>query len=115
MPAAQTLIVAMLVPLCTLYAAWKLMPAAGIVESPVEPDGVRIPRRALRSIDWIGPTIFFAGAVMAENPQVVGDLQARIARLMATMPDPVRQAHAEQMSRKASAPAAGALPRPSAN
>ena len=28
MHAAQTLIVAMLVPLCTLYAAWKLMPAA---------------------------------------------------------------------------------------
>ena len=47
------------------------MPAAGIAESPVEPDGVRIPRRAHRSIDWIGPTIFFAGALMAEHPHVV--------------------------------------------
>ena len=53
--------------------------------------------------------------VAAENPQVVADLQARIARVMATMPEPIRQAHTEQMRRKATAPPAGSLPRPVAN
>ena len=53
--------------------------------------------------------------VAAENPAVVADLQARIARVMATMPEPIRQAHIEQMRRKTTAPPAGSLPRPVAN
>ncbi len=55
----------------SVLALRKLMHAAGIVESPVEPEGLRIPRRTLRYIDWIGPTIFFSAAVIAENPYVV--------------------------------------------
>ena len=55
----------------SVLALRKLMAAEGVVESPVEPEGLRIPRRALRYIDWIGPTIFFSGAVIAENPSVV--------------------------------------------
>ena len=53
--------------------------------------------------------------VAAENPQVVADIQSRIDRLIATMPNPIRQAHADQMARKATAPPAGALPRPATN
>lgn len=49
--------------------------------------------------------------VAEENPQVVADIQARISRVMATMPEPIRQAHAEHMARKATSPPAGALPR----
>ena len=53
--------------------------------------------------------------VAAGNPAIVADIQSRIDRVMATMPEHLRRAHAEQMSRKASAPPAGALPRPAAN
>jgi arylsulfatase len=49
------------------------------------------------------------------NPAVVADIQSRIDRVMASMPEHLRRAHAEQMSRKATAPPAGALPRPAAN
>jgi arylsulfatase A len=53
--------------------------------------------------------------VAAENPTVVADLKARIERVIATMPEPIRQAHAAHMSRKATSPPAGSLPRPAAN
>lgn len=53
--------------------------------------------------------------VAAENPQVVADLRARIERMVATMPDAVRQAYQAQMGRKSAPYAAGAQPRPAAN
>lgn len=55
----------------SVLALRKLMAAEGVAESPVEPEGLRIPRRALRYIDWIGPTIFFSAAMISENPTVV--------------------------------------------
>ena len=53
--------------------------------------------------------------VAAENQPVVAEIQSRIARLMAAMPEPIRQAHVEHMARKAIAAPAGALPRPATN
>jgi len=53
--------------------------------------------------------------VADENPRVVADLRARIERVVASMPDPVRQAYRAQMSRKSVPYAAGAQPRPAAN
>jgi arylsulfatase A len=49
--------------------------------------------------------------VAAENPQVVTDMRARIERLMATFPDPVRTAWADMKAQQAVPPSAGALPR----
>ncbi len=102
---------------CARLGKWKLHIARHnvMVYNPAPPSGrVSLPLAQPELYDLVAdPAESYD--VAAENPQVVADLQARIARLMATMPEPVRQAHAEQMSRKASAPPAGALPRPSAN
>jgi arylsulfatase len=50
--------------------------------------------------------------VASENPQVVQEILGRIERLMATFPDPIRQAYAETKARPTAASATGAVARP---
>ena len=102
---------------CARHGKWKLHIARHnvMIYNPV-PQAGRI------SLPLAKPELYDLTAdpgesyhVAAENPAVVADLQARIARVMATMPEPIRQAHIEQMRRKTTAPPAGSLPRPVAN
>ncbi len=102
---------------CARHGKWKLHIARHnvMIYNPV-PQAGRI------SLPLAKPELYDLAAdpsesydVAAENPAVVADIQARIARVMATMPEPIRQAHIEQMGRKATAPPAGSLPRPVAN
>jgi arylsulfatase len=102
---------------CARLGKWKLHIARHNVQvyNPV-PQAGRI------SLPLAKPELYDLAAdpsesydVAAENPQIVADIQSRIARVMATMPEPVRRAHTEQMARKTTAPPAGALPRPAAN
>jgi len=48
--------------------------------------------------------------VAAEHPDVVRTIQERVDRVMAGMPEPVRQARAEVLRRKATTPPAGQVP-----
>jgi arylsulfatase len=50
--------------------------------------------------------------VAEENPEVVNDIQQRIDRLLAGLPESVRAARAETLSRKVAATATAAHPRP---
>ena len=53
--------------------------------------------------------------VAAENPQVVAGIQAQIAAMLSSFPEPVQKAWEEQQSRKGnSSTPAGAYPRPAA-
>ena len=102
---------------CARHGKWKLHIARHnvMIYNPVPQSGrISLPLAKSELYDLASdPSESYD--VAAENPQVVADLQARIARVMATMPEPIRQAHTEQMRRKATAPPAGSLPRPVAN
>lgn len=47
-----------------------LLNQAGIVETPIEEKN-DIPEQYLESFDWFGPTIFFASALVSQNPEIV--------------------------------------------
>lgn len=102
---------------CARLSKWKLHIARhNVMAYNPAPPGGRV------SLPLAKPELYNLDAdpsesydVAAENPQVVADIQARIARVMSTMPEPIRRTHAEHMARKATSPPAGALPRPAAN
>ncbi len=102
---------------CARHGKWKLHIARYnvVIYSPVPQAGrISLPLAKPELYDLVAdPSESYD--VAAENPQVVADIRARIDRLMATMPEPIRNAHAEEMARKATSPPAGALPRPVAN
>ncbi len=102
---------------CARHGKWKLHIARHnvMVYNPAPPGG-RI------SLPLAKPELYDLSAdrsesydVAAENPQVVAGIQARIERVMATMPEPIRQAHSEQMKRQTIPAATGAQTRPVAN
>ncbi len=99
---------------CARWGRWKLhvaryntfaynpVPAAGRHNFPVDPpelyDLVNDPDE---SYD-----------VAPENPKIVAEIQARIERLMAGFPEPIRQAYEETKQRGGAPYTPGALPRP---
>lgn len=52
----------------TVRVLWK---EAGVDETQLEPDGVRIPTVSENAFEWLGPTIFIGAAIWSENPQAV--------------------------------------------
>jgi arylsulfatase len=50
--------------------------------------------------------------VAPEHPEIVAQMQSKIAAMLKTFPDPVRQAWKEQMERKTIATPVGAYPQP---
>ena len=51
--------------------------------------------------------------VATENPQIVAQIQAKIAEMLTTFPEPVKKAWADQQQRKANpATSTGAYPQP---
>lgn len=52
----------------TVRILWR---RAGLVETPIEPEGERFPQISEESFEeWVGPTIFVSGALMSQNPAV---------------------------------------------
>ncbi len=98
---------------CARLGKWKLhvsrynvmvynpVPAAGRVNLPLKPELYNLLDDPDESYD-----------VADENPKVVEEIQARIERLIAGFPEPVRQAYAGTKARKRGVSATGALPRP---
>jgi hypothetical protein len=52
----------------TVRVLWK---QAGIIETPIEKEGEKIPELALNWFEWVGPTILFTSALITQNPQLV--------------------------------------------
>jgi len=53
----------------TVRILWR---RAGLVETPIEPEGERFPQISEKSFDeWVAPTIFVSGALMSQNPAVL--------------------------------------------
>ena len=53
----------------TVRILWR---RAGLVETPIEPEGERFPQISEKSFDeWVGPTLFVSGALVSQNPAVV--------------------------------------------
>ncbi len=49
----------------------KLLAEAGVEESRIEPEGTKLPEIQENDFTWLGPTIFFAAAALANNPDLV--------------------------------------------
>jgi hypothetical protein len=52
----------------TVKVLWE---QAGIIETPIEKEGEKIPEVVLNWFDWVGPTIFFTSALITQNPQLI--------------------------------------------
>lgn len=55
-------------PAATIRKLWR---EAGLPETPIEPEGQRLPRMLERSADWVGPTIFVGSLLLTENQDAV--------------------------------------------
>jgi arylsulfatase len=98
---------------CARWKQWKLHVAryTTLRWSAAPPGGlVNLPLAAPELYDLVSdPDESYD--VAPENPGVVQEISARIERLMATFPEPIRQAYAETRARKTSWSAVGAVPK----
>ena len=52
----------------TVRVLWK---QAGIVETPIEKEGEKIPELVMNWFEWVGPTILFTSTLITQNPQLI--------------------------------------------
>jgi hypothetical protein len=52
----------------TIRVLWK---EAGVIETPIEKEGEKIPEYVMNWFEWVGPTILVTSTLITQNPQLV--------------------------------------------